>query len=214
MTAPDPAGMRRDYRGESLDAEDLAADPMTQFGAWFFEACATGVPEPNAMSLATVDASGAPSARTVLLKGHGPDGFTFFTNYESRKGRELAGNPRAALVFLWLPLSRQVTARGSVTRIPAAESDRYFASRPLGSRISAAASPQSRIVADRAELDALRERVVSLAGEEGPQRPRHWGGLRLEPDEVEFWQGRSDRFHDRIVYQREGRVWRRRRRAP
>lgn len=214
VTGPDPAGMRRDYAGRPLEAAGLAADPMSQFGAWFTEACEAEVPEPNAMSLATADAGGAPSARTVLLKGHGPAGFTFFTNYESRKGREIDENPRAALVFLWLPLSRQVTARGPVVRIPAEESDRYFASRPRGSRISAAASPQSRIVADRAELDALRRRVASRAGEDGPQRPAHWGGLRLEPDEVEFWQGRGDRFHDRIVYLREQGGWRRRRRAP
>jgi pyridoxamine 5'-phosphate oxidase len=214
MEPADPAGMRRDYGGWSLEPEELAPDPMTQFGAWFVEACDADVLEPNAMTLATADRAGAPSARTVLLKGHGPGGFTFFTNYESRKGRELSENPRAALVFLWLPMSRQVTARGIVSRISADESDAYFRSRPAGSRVSAAASPQSRVVPDRAALEALRDAVEKRGGADGPARPDHWGGLRLAPDEVEFWEGQGDRFHDRIVYRPEGSGWRRQRLAP
>lgn len=207
--------MRRDYRGQALDPDALDADPMEQFARWFAEVTAADVLEPNAMTLATADASGAPSARTVLLKAHGPEGFTFFTNYDSRKGCELAENPRAALVFLWLPMSRQVTARGAVHRIPASDSDEYFASRPAGSRLSAAASPQSRVVEDRAALDALREQLAADAGTAGPERPDHWGGLCLVPDEVEFWQGREDRFHDRIVYRPgPGDGWRRERLAP
>ncbi len=215
MARTDPAGMRRDYRGHALEPDALDPEPMVQFGLWFAEASAADLLEPNAMTLATADASGAPSARTVLLKAHGREGFTFFTNYDSRKGSELAQNPRAALVFLWLPLFRQVTARGVVHRLPASASEEYFASRPEGSRLSAAASPQSRVVADRAALDALREQLVAQAGPAGPERPDHWGGLCLVPDEVEFWQGREDRFHDRIVYrpgERDG--WRRERLAP
>ena len=214
MSGRDPAEMRRDYRAEPLEPGDLDPDPMAAFGDWFAAASAAGIPEPNAMTLATADGAGTPSARTVLMKGHGPEGFTFFTNYESRKGSELAANPRAALVFLWLPLARQVTVRGRVARVSAAESDAYFASRPRGSRLTAAASPQSRVVAHRAALESLRARVAAGAGEAGPSRPESWGGFRLDPAEVEFWQGREDRFHDRIVYRRADGRWRRERLAP
>jgi pyridoxamine 5'-phosphate oxidase len=189
-----------------LDREHLAADPIEQFGAWFAEA-REAVPLPEAMALATVDADGSPDARMVLLKGFGPDGFRFFTNYESAKGEQLAANSRAALVIYWRELDRQVRVRGEVERLPARDSDAYFASRPRDSQIAATVSPQSRPV----ERDQLDRRFAELAvevGESNPERPEYWGGYLLRPEAIEFWQGRDSRMHDRFRYTRAGGSWR------
>jgi pyridoxamine 5'-phosphate oxidase len=184
-----------------LDREHAAGDPIAQFGAWFAEAEQV-VPLPEAMTLATVDADGAPNARMVLLKGFGPDGFRFFSNYESAKGRELASDPRAALVVYWRELDRQVRARGKVERLSAPDSDAYFASRPRDSRIAAAISPQSRPI-EREELDRSYQEMVSELGEADPSRPEYWGGYLVRPEAIEFWQGRDSRMHDRFLYTRE-----------
>jgi pyridoxamine 5'-phosphate oxidase len=189
-----------------LDREHVADDPMEQFARWFQQAEAD-VPLEQAITLATVDADGSPNARMVLLKGFGPDGFRFFTNYESAKGGELAENPRAALVVYWRELDRQVRIRGRVERLSSEDSDSYFASRPRDSRIAAAISPQSRPI-EREELDRLFAELADQAGEEGPSRPEHWGGYLVRPEEIEFWQGRDSRMHDRIMYSlRSGGAW-------
>jgi pyridoxamine 5'-phosphate oxidase len=188
-----------------LDREHAAADPMEQFAAWFREAEADVALE-QAMTLATVDSDGAPDARMVLLKGFGPDGFRFFTNYESAKGRELEANPRAALVIYWRELDRQVRVRGRVERLSAADSDAYFGSRPRDSRIAAAISPQSRPI-ERDQLDAAFADLAASAGEDGPERPEQWGGYLVDPAEIEFWQGRESRMHDRLRYRREAGAW-------
>ena len=211
----DPAGLWRSYdRGTLLEA-DVLADPLAQFGRWFEEAVAAAVPEPNAMTLATVSPAGDPSARVVLLKGVDDRGFSFYTNYGSRKGRELDATGRAALVFWWQGLERQVRVEGTVERVSAAESDAYFARRPRGSRLSAVASPQSAVVPDRAALDALAAEVAArYAGAEDVPRPDGWGGYRVVPHAVEFWQGRTSRLHDRLRYARTGDGWRIDRLAP
>jgi pyridoxamine 5'-phosphate oxidase len=195
-----------------LDREHLAADPLDQFAQWFEEARAV-VPLAEAMTLATVDADGGPDARMVLLKGFGPEGFRFFSNYESTKGDELAVNPRAALVIYWRELDRQVRVRGEVERLPAEESDAYFASRPRDSQLAAAISPQSRPI-EREELDRRFVELAAELGESNPQRPEHWGGYLLRPDLIEFWQGRESRMHDRFVYGRQPDGWRVERLAP
>jgi pyridoxamine 5'-phosphate oxidase len=188
-----------------LDREHAADDPMEQFAAWFREAEADVALE-QAMTLATADADGAPNARMVLLKGFGLDGFRFFTNYESAKGAELAANPRAALVIYWRELDRQVRVRGRVERLPESDSDAYFASRPLDSRIAAAISPQSRPI-ERDELERRYAELEGQAGKEGPPRPEHWGGYLVRPEMIEFWQGRDSRMHDRLRYTREDGSW-------
>jgi pyridoxamine 5'-phosphate oxidase len=178
------------------------ADPIQQFQEWFDAAIKAGLNEPNAMTLATSTRAGHVSARVVLLKGFDERGFVFFTNYESRKGRELRANARAALVFYWQPLGRQVRITGRVTKVAPAESDAYFASRPLGSRYSAAVSRQSRPIGSRAELEARLAKMKERCRDEGPPRPSNWGGYRVRPDEIEFWEQGEFRLHDRVRYRR------------
>lgn len=207
------AALRTEYTRAELDENSVARAPHVQFARWLEEAIEAHVPEPTAMSIATVDASGRPSSRMVLLKDVDAHGFTFYTNRESRKGTELAANPHASLLFFWPELQRQVRVEGAVQQIADAEADAYYHSRPLGSRIGAWASPQSQVLPDRAWLEA---RVQALSERYGanPPRPPHWGGLRLVPDRLEFWQGRASRLHDRIRYRRAQDGWTIERLAP
>ena len=195
-----------------LDREGLDDDPIAQLGDWY-ELAEREVPLAEAMTLATADADGAPNARMVLLKGFGPEGLRFFTNYESVKGAELEARPRAALILYWRELDRQVRARGPVHKLTAEQSNEYFASRPRDSQAAAAASPQSRTI-DRGELDRDVAEVLDAAGDGPIERPANWGGYALEPEEMEFWQGRDGRLHDRFRYTREGGGWRIERLAP
>ncbi|BBH65781.1 pyridoxine/pyridoxamine 5'-phosphate oxidase [Actinoplanes sp. OR16] len=205
---PSPAGMRRDYTEWPPLLEDgLAGDWTSQFAAWFADATALGLPEPNAMIVATADASGRPSARTVLLKGYDSSGFVFFTNYESRKGGELGVNPYASLVFPWFPVQRQVIVEGAVERVSRAETEAYFGSRPRGSRLGAWASPQSRVLPGRDAVEAGLAAAIERFGDGPVPAPPHWGGFRVVPSAVEFWQGRSSRLHDRLRFRRDGNEW-------
>lgn len=196
------ADLRLDYGRASLTENDVADDPIAQFGKWFDEAMHAKVNEPNAMSVATVDAEGRPSSRIVLIKQFDARGFTWYTNYASQKGRQLGANPHAALLFFWSELERQVRIEGTVVKTSPEESDKYFYSRPVKSQISAIASQQSAPIENREQMEVNYEAVAVASGEH-PVRPEHWGGYRLEPVRIEFWQGRRSRFHDRIVYVRQ-----------
>jgi pyridoxamine 5'-phosphate oxidase len=207
MATIDLAALRRDYALSSLTEADVDPDPIRQFERWFADAVSAQVPEPNAMTLATASRDGVPSARIVLLKGVDARGFVFYTDYRSRKGAELTENPLAALTFLWKEIERQVRISGSVSRASAAESEAYFRTRPAGSRLGAWASQQSSVIANREELEArLREVTLRFPNGDVPLPP-HWGGFRVIPDEVEFWQGRADRLHDRLMYRRDESKW-------
>jgi pyridoxamine 5'-phosphate oxidase len=210
MTSPDTlAALRRDYAHATLSERDVDADPIRQFERWFAEAQAAGVPDANAMTLATATPDGAPSARVVLLKGVDERGFVFYTDYRSQKGAELLRNPRAALVLYWSPLERQVRITGMVTRASTEESAAYFASRPLASRLSASASTQSAVIPDRSSLEARVAELARIhAAATPPPLPAYWGGFRVAPTTVEFWQGRPNRLHDRLRYHRDdGGTW-------
>lgn len=210
------AGLRKDYTLRALDLEGTAPDPVTQFGQWMNQALEVAVPEPTAMHLGTVSADGRPAGRIVLLKGLEAGGFTFFTNYDSRKGGHMAASPYVSLTFFWPELERQVRVEGTVRKVSPEASDEYFRSRPRASRIGALASPQSQVIPDRRVLE---EKVEALSAQYGETadigRPAHWGGYVVTPDAVEFWQGRASRLHDRILYTRTAAgTWQKSRLAP
>jgi pyridoxamine 5'-phosphate oxidase len=203
------------YAGTALDPADCAADPFVEIRRWLAAAIAANAPQPTAMTLATVDDRGRPSARVVLLKDVDDRGLTFFTNYDSRKGRELAAHPHAALVLFWDVLHRQVRVEGTVERLAAADSDAYFAARPRGSQLGAIASPQSQPIESRRELERRVAEVAARHGEAALPRPAYWGGFRVVPDLVELWQGQTSRLHDRVRYRRDGAgAWLKDRLAP
>ena len=201
------ADLRKDYTQRGLSEADLLADPIAQFRVWFDQALAAGLAEPNAMTLATCTPDGHPSARVVLLKGLDERGLVFFTSYDGRKAQELAANPRASLVFYWAELERQVRIEGGVERTSEAESDAYFESRPRGSQLGAWSSEQSHVVAGRSVLEARIAEVEAKYANGPVPRPPFWGGFRVRPEVVEFWQGRSNRLHDRLRYRRDGTLW-------
>ncbi|QWD87471.1 pyridoxamine 5'-phosphate oxidase [Polynucleobacter paludilacus] len=207
------AELRKNHTLGQLSETQVPVNPLELFQLWFDQAVKANCPEPNSMALATADQFGNPSVRIVLLKGASDDGFTFFTNYDSQKGKELAGRPEAALLFHWHELERQVRIKGSVSKVAPIESDQYFHSRPPASRIGAWASPQSAEIPSREFLEEAEKQFLSEHGD-NPPRPDHWGGYRLSPTEIEFWQGRSSRLHDRIRYQRQEQTWRISRLAP
>lgn len=212
--SPDFDGERRQYSLGGLNEAEAGDDPIALFGTWLRVAAEAGLSEPNAMTLATAAPEGAPSARMVLLKSFDADGFVFFTNYGSRKSRELSANPHAALVFFWGTLERQVRVVGRAERVSAAESDAYYASRPREAQLGAWASPQSQPIGSRAELEERLADVERRLAGAAPSRPDGWGGWRIVPDEIEFWQGRPGRLHDRLLYRRSDLGWGRQRLAP
>ena len=207
------AQLRKNYTFGQLSETEVPKQPLPLFQLWFDQAVKAQCPEPNSMTLATADKAGNPSARIVLLKGADENGFTFFTNYESQKGKHLAERPQAALLFHWHELERQVRISGNVERVSPEESDQYYHSRPPASRIGAWASPQSAVIPNREFLEEAEARFKSEYGD-APPRPQHWGGYRLRPTEIEFWQGRPSRLHDRIVYILDGDRWQINRLAP
>ena len=214
MESPDLAALRSEYAREGLDEAVAGADPVALFGRWLDEAVAAGIHEPNAMALATADPSGRPSVRIVLLKGFDAAGAVFYTNYDSRKGRELAVNPWASAVLLWHQLQRQVRIEGRVVHLDPEQSDAYFASRPRGAQIGAVASRQSRSIGDREALEAQVADVERTFDGRDVERPEQWGGYRIALDALEFWQGRADRVHDRLRFARVGDGWSRERLQP
>lgn len=207
------ADLRQEYMRAGLAEADALPDPFAQFARWFKDALAADLPLANAMTLATVSGTGGPDARIVLLKGVEEEAFVFFTNYDSRKGRQLAARPEACLVFLWAPLERQVRIEGRVEKVPAQASEAYFASRPLGARLSARASTQSAVVPGREALERAVAEETARHGDQ-PPRPAHWGGYRVLPSRIEFWQGRENRLHDRLLYRRQASAWTIERLAP
>jgi pyridoxamine 5'-phosphate oxidase len=214
MEPAELAALRREYTAAGLVEDNAGDEPLGLLGRWMAEAVAAGIDEPNAMALATADLHGRPSVRTVLLKGLDAEGLVFYTNFESRKGRQLAENPLAAAALLWRPLQRQVRIEGPVSLVPDAEADAYFASRPRGAQLGAAASRQSEPVANRDELEARYAELEAAFAAREIARPDFWGGYRIGLDVVEFWQGRPNRLHDRIRFTREGEGWRRDRLQP
>jgi pyridoxamine 5'-phosphate oxidase len=218
MESPELARMRSEYARTGLDEPAAGSDPLSLFSRWLDEAVAAGLEEPNAMALATATPDGIPSVRIVLLKGLDERGLVFFTGYESRKGRDLEANPRAAATMLWHPLQRQVRVEGPVTRVDESESDAYFAARPRGAQIGAVASPQSRVIPDRRALEDRVAEVEHVFAERDVVRPPVWGGYRIVPESIEFWQGRESRLHDRLLFTRSastaGPTWTRERLAP
>jgi pyridoxamine 5'-phosphate oxidase len=208
------ADIRKDYQLKSLAESEVAKDPFAQFSIWWEEAVQSAIVEVNAMALSTVSPEGKPSSRIVLLKGYTEEGFVFFTNYTSDKGKQIEQNQHVSLLFFWKELERQVRIEGTASKIAAEESDAYFNSRPVGSRLGAWASPQSQKIADRAILDQELEKITAQFQEHEITRPPHWGGYRVEPTRIEFWQGRSSRLHDRILYEQVDQQWQISRLAP
>ncbi|WP_202928966.1 pyridoxamine 5'-phosphate oxidase [Chitinophaga agri] len=207
MLNKEVADLRKDYRLASLDEQDVAQDPLDQFERWWKDATSGELDEPNAMTLATSTPDGFPSARIVLLKSFDEEGFTFFTNYESQKARDMAANPNVSLLFFWRELERQVRIYGTVSKTSPEISDEYYKSRPLGSRVGAIASPQSRVIPGRSFLEENVRMVAERYVLEDPERPAYWGGYVVKPVKIEFWQGRSSRLHDRILYTLENGKW-------
>jgi pyridoxamine 5'-phosphate oxidase len=208
------SSIRKDYQLQSLSESDVKQDPIEQFGKWWDEAVASAIDEVNAMTLSTVTAEGKPSARIVLLKGFDQKGFVFFTNYESNKGEQLSVNPFASLVFFWKELERQVRIEGICEKVSEQESDDYFHSRPIGSQLGACASPQSRIIESRLIIENNLEKLQDQYKDTEIPRPAHWGGYRIVPNSIEFWQGRSSRLHDRVKYLNVNQSWKIVRLAP
>jgi len=214
MELPNIADIRKDYSLQELDVTDVADTPINQFQLWLKQAIEAQVPEPTAMNLATVSITGKPSARIVLLKGIEDNQFIFYTNYESRKGQDLAQNPYGALTFYWAELERQVRIEGMITRISQEKSVQYFQTRPRASQVGAVASPQSQPISSRALLEQNFERIKTEYENQDIPKPPHWGGYALNPTYFEFWQGRRSRLHDRIIYQQDGNTWHISRLAP